>query len=115
MYGSFKLKHKNFTLREVFYIYIVYEIILKPYILGANVVIGISLFGAITMDKNADPDEYKHSGCGTGFDARGSFSLSNGSWVGKNVIIFGVDISSSVRIDNKKKDILIRKGPTDTT
>ena len=27
--------------------------------------------------------------------------------VGKNVIIFGVDMSSSVNIDNKKKDILI--------
>ena len=27
--------------------------------------------------------------------------------MGKNVIIFGVDISSSVHIDNKKKDILV--------
>ena len=27
--------------------------------------------------------------------------------MGKNVIIFGVDMSSSVHIDNKKKDILI--------
>ena len=27
--------------------------------------------------------------------------------VGKNVIIFGVDKSSSVHIDNKEKDILI--------
>ena len=33
--------------------------------------------------------------------------------MGKNVIIFGVDMSSSVHIDNKKKDILILgKGPT---
>ena len=32
---------------------------------------------------------------------------------GKNVIIFGVDISSSVRVDSKKKDILILgEGPT---
>ena len=31
----------------------------------------------------------------------------------KNVIISGVDMSSSVHIDNKKKDILILgKGPT---
>ena len=35
------------------------------------------------------------------------------SSVGKNVIIFGVDMSSSVYIDNKRKDILILgKGPT---
>ena len=33
--------------------------------------------------------------------------------MGKNVIIFGVDMSSSVHIDNKKKHILILgKGPT---
>ena len=34
------------------------------------------------------------------------FSLLDGS-MGKNVIMFGVDISSSAHIDNKKKDILI--------
>ena len=33
--------------------------------------------------------------------------------MGKNVIIFGVDMSSSVHIDNKNKDILIvSEGPT---
>ena len=40
--------------------------------------------------------------------------------MGKNVIIFGVDISSSANIDNKKKDILIlgkgqTQGLADTT
>ena len=40
------------------------------------------------------------------------FLLPDGS-VGKNVITFGVDMSSSVHIDNKGKDILILgKGPT---
>ena len=40
------------------------------------------------------------------------FSLPDGS-MGKNVIIFGVGIGSSVRIDNKRKDILIFGfGPT---
>ena len=38
--------------------------------------------------------------------------ITDGS-MGKNVIIFGVDMSSTVHIDNKKKDILIfAKGPT---
>ena len=36
-----------------------------------------------------------------------SFSLLNGSRFGKNVIIFSAEMSSLVRIDNKKKDILI--------
>ena len=40
-----------------------------------------------------------------------SFSFSNET--GKNVIIFGVDMSSSSKIDNRKKDILILgEGPT---
>ena len=34
------------------------------------------------------------------------FWLPDGS-IGKNVIIFGVDVSSSVHIDNNKKDISI--------
>ena len=111
--GSFKLTHNNFTLRKVVNICIVNEIILWPYILGANFVIGISLFGAIKFAKNDDPNKCKLSGYGTGFNARGRFSLSNGSEVGKNVITFGADMSSSVRIANKKKDIMIlRKGPT---
>ena len=33
-------------------------------------------------------------------------SWSDGSW-GKNVIIFGVEMSSTVHVDNKKKDVLV--------
>ena len=41
-------------------------------------------------------------------------SLSNGSEFGKNIIIFGADMSPSIHIDNKKKYILIRgKDPPD--
>ena len=58
-----------------------------------------------------DIDNYKYIGYGSGFDRKGFFSV--GDKVGRNVIIFGVDISSSPHIDNKKKDILILgKGPT---
>ena len=39
--------------------------------------------------------------------------FSHGKRSGRNVILFGVDMSSSPHIDNKKKDILILgKGPT---
>ena len=39
--------------------------------------------------------------------------MSIGNGFGENVIIFGVDMSSSVHVDNKKKDILILvEGPT---
>ena len=42
----------------------------------------------------------------------GFFSFPTG-WLGKNVIIFGVDMSSSVHVDNKRQDILILdEGPS---
>ena len=64
------------------------------------------------MTKNADIDKYGYSGYGIGFDRRSSFSFP-GSRFGQNVIIFGVDMSFSAHIDNKKKDILVLgKGPT---
>ena len=64
------------------------------------------LFGSVKLPKNADRDKEVYSDYGIRFDLRSEFSLTDGS-VGKNVIIFGVDMSSSVHIDNKKKDILI--------
>ena len=58
------------------------------------------LFGAVTFTKNADIEECGYSGFGTGFDGRSSFSFP-GVEFGQNVLIFGVDTSSSSRIDNK--------------
>ena len=69
-------------------------------------------FGAVTLTKNTDLDRYKYSGYGIGFERRTSFSFTS-SGLGQNVLIFGVDMSSSEHIDNKKKDILfLGKGPT---
>ena len=54
---------------------------------------------------------YSYSDYGIRFDSRGEYSLLDSS-VGKNVVIFGIDMSSSGYIDNKIKDILIfGKGP----
>ena len=64
------------------------------------------LFGAVSITKNADIDKNKYSGYGIGFDRTGVFLLPDGSF-GRNVVIFGVDMSSSVHVDNKGKDILI--------
>ena len=69
------------------------------------------LLGAVTLTKNADIEKYEYSGYGIGFDRRSSFSFPGGGF-GQNVLIFGVDISSSAHIDNEKKDILVLgKGP----
>ena len=55
------------------------------------------------MTKNADIDKYRY---------KNNFLFTGGGF-GQNVIIFGTDMSSSVHVDNKKKDILILgSGPT---
>ena len=70
------------------------------------------LYGSVKLTKNADLHNYKYSGYIIGFVSRWEFSLPDGT-MGENVIIFGVDVSSSVHVDNKVKDILILgEGPT---
>ena len=59
------------------------------------------------MAKSAHIDKYGYSGHGIVFDRRSSFSFPGGGF-GKNVLIYGVDMSSSAHIDNYiKKDILV--------
>ena len=64
------------------------------------------MFRSVRLTKNADPDKYKYSSYGIGFDSHSQFLFTDGS-MGKNVIIFGADMSSSVHVDNKRKCILI--------
>ena len=101
----------SYTHKKVVNIYIAYE-------LGASSshvndpTLKNCLFGAVTLTKNADIDKYGYSGYGIGFDRRSSFSFPGGGF-GQNVLIFGVDMSSSIHIDNKNKDILVLvRGPT---
>ena len=70
------------------------------------------LFGSVNLTKNADLDKYKYTGYGIGFNSRSEFLFTDGSY-GKDFMIFGADMSSSVHVDNKEKDILILgEGPT---
>ena len=63
------------------------------------------LFGVFSLTKHAVTEQQKYFGYGIGFDRKGTYLFGNG--FGKNILIFGVDISSSLHIHNKKKDILI--------
>ena len=100
----------TFNHGKVVNIYIVYELdkiygIVSPTLVNC-------LFGAFSFTKNADIDKYEYSGYGIGFDRSVAYLLPDGSF-GRNVVIFGVDMSSSVHYDDKGKDILILgKGPT---
>ena len=80
--------------------------------LNTDFALCICLFGSVKLTKNADLDKCKYTGYGIGFDSCSDFLFTDGSY-GKNVIIFGADMSSSVHVDNKGKDILILgEGPT---
>ena len=64
------------------------------------------MFGAVSLTKNSDIDQYKYSGYGIGFDRHGKFSFGNG--LGKSCIIFGADLSSSSsHVNNQKNNILV--------
>ena len=58
------------------------------------------------LTKNADIDKYRYFGYSIGLNRRGTFSIPSAGF-GSNMIIFGVDMSSFTKIDNRKKDILI--------
>ena len=100
------LTHKN-----IVNIYIVYELASSRSNVNDSTIKNC-LFGAVTLTKNADIEKYKYSGYGIGFDRRSSFSFTGGGF-GQNVLIFGADMSTSIHIDNKGKDILVLgRGPT---
>ena len=106
-----KQSDQIFTHKKVINIYIVYELAASSSH-DSDFTIENCLFGAVTLTKNADIEKYKYSGYEIGFDRRSSFSFTGGSF-GQNVLIFGADISTSIHIDNKKKEILVLgRGPT---
>ena len=77
--------------RTIVNIYIVYEIS-KNYN-SSYPTLENCLFGAVSLTKHVDIDQYKYSGYGIGF--------------GRNVIIWGADKRSSVHASNRTKNILV--------
>ena len=53
----------------------------------------------IKNTSNPDADKYKYSGYGIGFDSKGSYKHPDR--YGKNVTIFGADMSKSKHANNK--------------
>ena len=110
--GSFlKQSSHIFTHKKVVNIYIVYELAASSSH-TRDPTIKNCLFDAVTLTKNADIEKYKYAGYGIEFDRRSSISFPIGGF-DQNVLIFGGDMSASIHIDNKKKDILVLgRGPT---
>ena len=109
--GSCLKQDKNtFNHGKILNIYIVYELD-KIYVKTHHTLVNC-LFGTVSITKNADVDKSKYSGYGIGFDKTGVYLLPECSF-GRNLVIFGVDMSLSVHVDNKGKYILsLGSGPT---
>ena len=86
-------------------IYIVHEIS-STFTSQSSFTFKNSLFGAVKITKNADISRYNYSGYGIGFDSKGIFLHSGGTY-GVNVIIFGADLSSSTHANDRANNILV--------
>ena len=95
-----------FSLNDIVNLFIVCELDRWSQDTNTDLIPKDCFFGVVKLTKNADPDKYKYSSYGIGFDSHSQFLFTDGS-MGKNVIIFGADMSSSVHVDNKGKDNLI--------
>ena len=84
--GNFIIKQDKFIFNEkTVNIYIAYDLDSDHNNFGPT--LQNYFFGEVKLTKNSDIDKYQHSGCGIGFDSKGTFSHLTGSF-GQNAIIF---------------------------
>ena len=104
--GHCLIKNNISIPEKVINLYIFYT--LPPWLRSLNTDFTLKncLFGSVKLLKNVDPDKYKYSDYGIGFNSRSELSFTDGR-MGKNIIILGDDLSSSVYVDNKGNDVVI--------
>ena len=90
---------------EIVNVYIVYDLDAWPRNPTNNFKIKNFLFGATNIVKNSDKEKYVHSQYGITFGSAGS--LSFGTDFARNVVILGVDNSSSSHANNRKSNLLV--------
>ena len=98
------LRHDKviFTPDKIINLHTTFELKSWPFYIHDGFMVRNFLFGTVKLTKNAGPDKYSYSGYDILFDVPGTFSLPNGGF-GKNVEMFGADMSSSLHVDNKKR------------
>ena len=112
--------------KKVINIYIVYKLTPISSTRNTDYTIQNDLFGAMKITKNADYSKNNYTGYGLCFDEGGEFGHTfkqgnfNRTTNAKNVIIFGVDMSSSVHATNRANNIYVMgkefiQGINDTT
>ena len=111
---------------NVINIYIVYKVTPISSTRNTDYTIQNALFGAMKITKNTDSSKNNYKGYGLCFDEGGEFghTVKQGNFNrvtnAKNVIIFGVDMSSSVHATNRANNIYVMgkefiQGINDTT
>ena len=102
---------QNHFLSKIVSVYILYDLDTWPRNLTKNFKFKNCLSGAASVAKNSDKGKCGNSGYGITFDSAGFWRSKNDTV--RNVIIFGVDNSSSSHVDNRKNNFLVLgKGPT---
>ena len=79
-------RYSTFYSKNVVNLFIFYELDRRSQDLNTDFTLKDCLFGAVKLTENADPDKYKYSGFGIGFDLHSEFILPDGN-MGKNLII----------------------------
>ena len=97
-----KKDRSTFNHGKIVNIYIVYE--LNKIYNNSHPTLVNCLFRAVSITKNAVIDKNKYTGYRVGFDRAGLYLLPCRKFF-QNVIIFGVNMCSSIHIDSKGKDI----------
>ena len=100
-----KQKKLGYAHGTVVNIYIVYELKNRSTD-NADFTVSNGLFGAVNLTKDVNTSNYQYKDYGICFDSGGRFSIgiiTNG----KNVIIFGADMSFSSHSTNKTQNIYV--------
>ena len=91
---------------NVINIYIVYNVDTINNTRNADYTIQNAIFGAVKVTKNSDISKNKYERYGIYFDEGGTFTKGNIT-NGKNVIIFGADMSFSIHANNRANNIYV--------
>ena len=98
------IEQNNYTTKIV-NVYIIYDVDKWPKTSLRNFTLENCLFGSTNILKDNDKEKYVYSRYGIVFDGKSKWSFGND--FSRNVIVFGVDNSSSSHTDNLKNDFLI--------
>ena len=107
-FGNYVKENKLiYLVKSVVNIYIVYSLYSISNTRNTGYTIQNALFGRVKRTEDpSDSDNNKYVGCGTCFDEGGLFSFGN-IVNGRNVIIFGCDMSFSSHERNRQNEIYV--------